>query len=95
MKSVAYIVLFFFLSFLSLPTIVFVLDNDETDVSIVYNTSEEEEVHKTFHFKACFKSYKDDYNFDIHQLASKNVILKKRLLYDSILEEIYSPPPEI
>jgi hypothetical protein len=95
MKSVVFIVLFIFLSFLSLPTIVFVLDNDKTDVSIVYNTSEEEEVHKNLHFKACFKSNKDDCNIFNYQLTSKKVMLKKQVHYDSILEEIYSPPPEI
>lgn len=92
MKMVVFIILFFFLSFLSLPTVVFVLDNDEMDITIAYNTNEEE-VHKTLHCTACFKLNKEDDVFDNLQLPFQKVILKNLLLYDSILEEIYPPPP--
>lgn len=95
MKMIVSIVLFFFLSFLSLPTIAFVIQNDNTDVSFVYTISEEEEVHKTIHFKVCFKSNKENDSLDNHQLPFQNMIFKKSLPYDSVLEEIYSPPPEI
>ncbi len=95
MKTVVYIVIFLFVSFLSLPTIIGLLDNDEADVTMVYNMSEEEEAHKTFNIKEAIKSGKQVFVFHFEMPESKKITTENHIQYDSVLEEIFSPPPEV
>lgn len=95
MKTAVYIVIFLFISFLSLPTIVGFLDNDDTDISMVYNMSEEEEVHKTFNLKEALKTCKQVFSFRFEMPVSKKIVFENHIQYDSVLEEIFSPPPEV
>lgn len=94
MKTLVYIVMFLFVSFLSLPTIVGLFDNDDTDVSIVYSMSEEEEVHKTFKLKDALKTTKQVFVLNFELPESKKITSENHIQYDSVLEEIFSPPPE-
>lgn len=95
MKTVVCIVIILFLSFLSLPTIVGFFDNDDTDISMVYNMSEEEEVHKSFNLKEALKSSKQIFSFRFEMPISKKIVTENHIQYDSVLEEIFSPPPEV
>lgn len=95
MKIVVYIVIFLFISFLSLPTIVGFLDNDDTDVSMVYSMSEEEEVHKSFNLKEAIKTSKQVFSFRFQMPISKKIVSENHIQYDTVLEEIFSPPPEV
>lgn len=95
MKVAVYIVIFLFVSFLSLPTIVGFLDNDDADVSMVYNLSEEEEVHKTFNLKEALKTSRQAFTLHLEMPASKKIVIENHIQYDSVLEEIFSPPPEV
>lgn len=95
MKIVVYIVIFLFMSFLSLPTIVGFLDNDDTDVSMVYSMSEEEEVHKSFNLKEAIKTSKQVFSFRFQMPISKKIVSENHIQYDTVLEEIFSPPPEV
>ncbi|HRE78844.1 MAG TPA: hypothetical protein PLL09_13585 [Flavobacterium sp.] len=95
MKIVVHIVIFLFISFLSLPTIVGFLDNDDTDVSIVYSMSEEEEVHKNFNLKEALKTSKQVFSLRFQMPTSKKIVTENHIQYDSVLEEIFSPPPDL
>ncbi|MBQ0907980.1 hypothetical protein KBJ98_04620 [Flavobacterium sp. F-328] len=93
MKSVAPILLFFFIAFLSTPTIVSLIEND-TDISMFYSFSEEE-VNKNFkEIKAELKQ-----NFDYPIVVAKpslnsEIISENLSRHDTVLEKIFSPPPE-
>lgn len=93
MKSVAPILLFFFIAFLSTPTIVSLIEND-TDISMFYSFSEEE-VNKNFkEIKAELKQ-----NFDYPIVVAKSslnseIISENLSRHDTVLEKIFSPPPE-
>ena len=95
MKAVVFFVIFLFVSFLSLPTVVGLLDNNDTDISMVYNMSEEEEVHKNFNLKEAIKSNKFSFYYHFEMPISKKIISENHIQYDSILEEIFSPPPDL
>lgn len=95
MKTFVYLVIFLFVSFLSLPTIVGLLDNNDTDISMVYNMSEEEEVHKSFNLKEALKTSKQVFSFRFEMPISKKIVSENHIQYDSVLEEIFSPPPDL
>ncbi|UPQ78598.1 hypothetical protein M0M57_13330 [Flavobacterium azooxidireducens] len=95
MKTVVYIAIFLFVTFLSLPTIVGVLDDDDADVSMVYNMSEEEEVHKSFNLKEAIKTCKQVFSLRFEMPVSKKIVTENHIQYDSVLEEIFSPPPDL
>ena len=58
MKISVTIALFIFITFISLPTLIGVLNSD-TDISLVYSMSEEEESHKSISVKEAIKSKKE------------------------------------
>jgi uncharacterized protein YcsI (UPF0317 family) len=88
------IVLFLFISFLSAPTIISLIEKN-TDVSMFYNFCEEE-----FH-KDC-KEIKADLSHDYvfffvkqsYRITSK-IISENLSRHDNVAEEIFSPPPEL
>ncbi|WP_306351027.1 hypothetical protein [Flavobacterium sp. '19STA2R22 D10 B1'] len=93
MKIIVKLVLFMFITFLSTPTIVSLIQKD-VDVSMLYSMSEEENHKEIKEVKAELK-----YNFGDELLAftptTKRMICFEHLQkHDSLLEEIFSPPPE-
>lgn len=95
MKITVSIVLFLFISFIALPTIIGVLLNDDTDMSMIFNMTEEEEVHKTFTVKEAIKTQRQVFAFHFELPISKKIITENHIQYDAVLEEIFSPPPEV
>jgi hypothetical protein len=95
MKSIVCLVLFLFLSFLSFPTIIGLLDNYDNDISMVYSLSEEEEVHKTFSLKEAIKTSKQLNSRHYEMPTCLKIVTENHIQYDTVLEEIFSPPPEV
>lgn len=94
MKSVAPILLFFFIAFLSTPTIVSLIEND-TDSSMFYSFSDEE-VNKNFkEIKAELKQNFDYPIFVAKPSLNSKIISENLSRHDTVLEKIFSPPPEI
>ncbi|GAA4060143.1 hypothetical protein GCM10022389_00490 [Flavobacterium cheonanense] len=94
MKSVARILMVLFIAFLSMPTIVTLIEKN-TDVSLFYSFAEEE-IHKDL------KEIKVDLKqqFDYHSLDSKiklnsKIVSENLSHHDNVAEEIFSPPPEL
>lgn len=94
MKITASLVLVLFVTFISLPTIVGYL-NKSADMSIIYNMSEEEESHKNFKVKEAIKNLKEELTFEFIIHSSKKICFENHIQYDDVLEEIFSPPPEV
>ncbi len=94
MKISVTIVLFIFITFLSLPTIIGVLNSD-TDISMVYSMSEEEESHKSISIKEAVKIKKEVFLVDYKWINTKKIISENHIQHDDVLEEIFSPPPEV
>ena len=94
MKILVSIVLFLFVSFISLPSIIGYMNKD-ADLSLVFSMSEEEETHKTFKIKDVFKNNKEVFTLKLEQQASKKIISENNIQHDEVLDEIYSPPPEV
>jgi hypothetical protein len=94
MKITASLMLVLFVTFISLPTIVGYL-NKSVDMSIIYNMSEEEESHKNFKVKEAIKNLKEELTFEFIIHSSKKVSFENHIQYDDVLEEIFSPPPEV
>ncbi|WP_396191663.1 hypothetical protein [Flavobacterium sp.] len=94
MRILTTLVLVLFVTFLSTPTIVTLIERS-TDVSLLYNFAEEE-IHKEVkEIKADLKQ-----SFDYPLLSStvlKNLIIVSENLsrHDKISEEIFSPPPDL
>ena len=95
MKTVVYIVIFLFVSFLSLPTFVGLIDENDTDFSMVYSMSEEEELHKNFTINEAIKTNKQVIKVCFQLPTSKKIVSENHIQYDTVLEEIFSPPPEV
>lgn len=94
MKILVSIILFIFITFLSLPTIIGVLNSD-VDLSTVYSMSEEEEFHKSINIKEAIKTKKEVFMIFYKLKTSKNIIFENHIQYDDVLKEIFSPPPEV
>lgn len=94
MKIIPIIMLFIFVSFLSVPTIVTVIEK-KSNVSMCFSFSEEEFHKNSKEIKANFK-FNFDYKF-VTQIIVKNpkIISKNVSIHDNVSEEIFSPPPEI
>jgi hypothetical protein len=95
MNILAKILLLLFLSFLSTPTIVTLIEK-KSDISSLYSFSEEE-IQKDIKIND-FLGHECNYIFEIFpQLININInIISENLSkHDSILEEIFSPPPEL
>lgn len=93
MNILAKILLLLFLSFLSTPTIVTLIEK-KSDISSFYSFSEEE-IQKDIKIND-FLGHECNYIFEIFpQLININIISENLSKHDSILEEIFSPPPEL
>jgi hypothetical protein len=69
--------------------------NKDADLSLVFSMSEEEETHKTFKIKDVFKNNKEVFTLKLEQQASKKIISENNIQHDEVLDEIFSPPPEV
>jgi hypothetical protein len=94
MKSVARILIVFFIAFLSTPTIVTLIENN-TDVSMFYNYSEEE-IYKDFkEIKADLRQNFDYPFIEFKHTTNSKIISENLSKYDNVSEEIFSPPPKL
>jgi hypothetical protein len=92
MKILVNIVLIMFLSFLAAPTVVSMLQ-DDADVSMVYNLTEEE-IQKEIKEVKAHHYFEFEYTF--YKALKKSAEIKSENLqrHDNVFEEIFSPPPE-
>ncbi len=97
MKFSASILLLFFITFLSTPTVVMLIEK-KADISLVYDFSEEEnqkenkevkELKSDFTLKNQMELFAFKFNY------SKNIISENVLKHNPISEEIFIPPPEL
>ena len=93
MKLIARLLLFLFITFLSTPTIVRVIEKS-CDTSVVFSLSEEE------HAKKEFKVF--DYYSEVQDMALIGKYNKTSLIHsenlskhDKITTSIFSPPPDL
>jgi hypothetical protein len=93
MKVLVNIVLFLFLSFLSAPTIVSMIQ-DDADVSMVYSLTEEEIQKEIKEVKAAPHM---ELRLAFFAPAKRSSIIKSNSHeeHDNVSREIHSPPPEV
>jgi hypothetical protein len=91
MKFSATIFLFFFITFLSTPTIVSLIEKN-CNTSIFYTMSEEEETHKEL--KVVFTTI-PAYDYHIIPASKSSLIISENLSrHDNISSAIFIPPPD-
>lgn len=91
MNLAAKLFLILFITFLSTPTIVSLIEKS-TDTSYFYSTSEEEQVHKVIKADIHLEL---DYNFHVFPKLTSSLILSENLSkHDNIAAAIFIPPPE-
>lgn len=91
MKFAANILLFLFITFLSTPTIISVIEKN-CDTSYFYNLSEEEQSQKEI--KAEFK-FEPSFTFAYFETKKSELIDSENFLkHDNIASAIFIPPPE-
>jgi hypothetical protein len=95
MKFLCINFLIFFISFLSTPTIVSIVDN-EVDISCFYNLCEEEE-NLEFFDKIKSVPYIDFEfgNLSCNLLKLLNVSSETNLSFTNLAHQIFSPPPNL
>ncbi|MFA5556209.1 MAG: hypothetical protein AB7D46_07370 [Flavobacteriaceae bacterium] len=94
MKIKAITLLFFFVSFLTLPTILSRVCND-IDISMAYTMAEEEETHNSIsEVLNDFATDKNEIALFSLRLRQDKIIEEYFLKHDNISSEILSPPPE-
>lgn len=86
--------LFVFITFLSVPTIVTLIEK-ETDISAFYSFSEEEIQKQVKEIKAEVKTNYNNELFNSLNNAKTIIVSENRSKHDAISEEIFSPPPEL
>ena len=94
MKLAVNIMLFVFITFLSVPTIVTLIEK-ETDISAFYSFSEEEIQKQVKEIKAEVKTNYNNELFNSLNNAKTIIVSENRSKHDAISEEIFSPPPEL
>ena len=91
------IFLFIFISFLSVPTIVTLIEKN-SDVSIFYSLAEEEIQKELKEIKEVKAEVKLHFNFDIVlflKTTNAKIFSENKSKHDSVSEEIFSPPPDL
>lgn len=93
MKILVKITLFIFISFLTLPTIVSLLQ-DEADISVVYSFTEEE-IHKEI--KEVIAGPENEFQFTFLTCIDKVTLISSKYLqwHDNVFGDIFLPPPEL
>lgn len=94
MLKKAYILVFIFVSFLTVPTIVVLIDN-HSDISFVYSTTEEEQAKNNISTEFVFNETRCKH-LSIELLSKKLLIKdKERENVKSLYPEVVSPPPKL
>ncbi len=92
-KSISKLLLIVFISFLSIPTLVTLIEKNK-DISIFYSFAEEEINKQIKGVKAEVKHHFDYIFLDL-QIENNIVIISENLSrYDNVASEIFSPPPD-
>ena len=91
MKLIARFILVVFVTFLTTPTVVTLIEKN-TDVSIFYSFAEEEN-HKEI--KADLRLGFDYPIIEIEGYQNSHIISENQIRHDNIAEEIFIPPPEL
>lgn len=94
MKSVARILMVFFIVFLSTPTLVSLIEKN-TDVSFFYNFAEEEIYKDLSEIKIDLKQQFVYPFLDTKIKLNSKIVSENLSRHDKVLEEIFSPPPEL
>lgn len=93
MKFISRVILLLFIMFLSTPTLVTLIEKN-CDVSLFYNFAEEE-IHKDLKLKAeCGHEYEFIFQ-NFPKSNNTNIVSENLSKHDKVLEEIFSPPPEL
>ena len=94
MKFIASIILILFVTFLSTPTVVSLIQKS-TDISMFYSFAEEE-IHKELKEVKAEIKQSFDYPFSDTTIKKNSTIISENLSkHDNVSEEIFSPPPEL
>jgi len=94
MKLVARLILLLFITFLSIPTVISLIEK-KTDISVLYSFSEEETNKDLNEIKANFLNVFVSITSNFEQIINAEIISENLSKHDTILEEIFSPPPEL
>jgi hypothetical protein len=93
MKFLVSIVLFTFITFLSTPTLVGMID-DKVDTSYFYNMCEEEENLVSFNEIKSLPSKNISFlHIDFEDLESFRIFSNKNISFFNLAHQIFSPPP--
>ncbi len=91
MRGTVFTLLFIFVSFVALPTILSKIYS-HIDTSIFYNVAEEEERHGVQILEVLEEK---STSFDFWSLSSDITIISKYIKrYDDVSREVFSPPPD-
>lgn len=95
MKFLVNIVLFIFITFLSTPTLVGMID-DKVDTSYFYSMCEEEENYAPFNeIKSIPSNHYSLLNIDLEESNTFDVSTKHDVAFLNLAHQIFSPPPNI
>ena len=97
MKLISRIFLFLFLAFMVLPTIVSLIENN-ADVSVFYSLSEEENSKDFKELNEIEFDFRSVFEINLLKINTLNINIVNSIIviiHDSILDEIFSPPPEL
>tara|TARA_R100000935_G_scaffold58661_1_gene96841 strand:+ start:1302 stop:1586 length:285 start_codon:yes stop_codon:yes gene_type:complete len=90
----AYILVFIFVSFLMVPTIVVLIDN-HTDISFISAAAEEEQSKTNISIEFVYNDT-SAHQLSIDFLRKRSLIIdKERHNVQSLYPEIFSPPPDL
>jgi hypothetical protein len=93
MKFSASILLLLFITFLSTPTIIKLIEKN-TDVSSFYNFAEEELQKEVKEIKADLRCNNEFIFVDLSYILNLKIISQNNIVHVLVSEEIFSPPPE-
>ena len=95
MKFLVNIVLFIFITFLSTPTLVGMID-DKVDTSYFYSMCEEEENHAPFNEITSIPSnHYSLLNIDLEESKAFDISTKHDVAFFNLAHQIFSPPPNL
>ena len=95
MKFLVNIVLFIFITFLSTPTLVGMID-DKVDTSYFYSMCEEEENHAPFNeIKSISSNHYSLLNIDLEESKAFDISTKHDVAFFNLAHQIFSPPPNL
>ena len=95
MKLLVNIFLFIFITFLSTPTLVGMID-DKADTSYFYTMCEEEENHAPFNeIKSIPSNHYSLLNIDLEESKAFDISTKHDVAFFNLAHQIFSPPPNL